>query len=304
MPAVANSYLSDAIKEYNAGHYEKAIGLFGAAEQNNFNDPVFHYYLANAYLKTNRTADAVKHYKIALAMQETGQVAEFCKAALEKLQPVSPASSAKARSATTGAESGGQQLPEMHVSECGCVMCHRLELLLTQVEAKYHGRLIIKRSDSNLVDLRKGSIPTSLKPLTTCPTVTFFDSQGHQSAFLYGDISEQELWQKIELIAQSAGPVRLTASETKIVELRTAIAEDANKRVAEAQRLLETEVAREESSARQRQRDLSHTDGNFRAQYDDISRELTERMARLNADFEKHKAEIYDEAAKRARGVH
>lgn len=86
MPAAsANELLAKAIREYNRGNYPIAIGLFGQAESTEFNNPLLHYYLANALAKTNQKADAIKEYKVALAMAPQGQIATYCKQGLSAL---------------------------------------------------------------------------------------------------------------------------------------------------------------------------------------------------------------------------
>jgi hypothetical protein len=85
-PCVAASkILSKGIEAYNAGHYQKAIGLFGQAQATEFSNPVLHYYLANALSRVNQKTDAIKEYRIALALQPDGQMGQYCTAALESL---------------------------------------------------------------------------------------------------------------------------------------------------------------------------------------------------------------------------
>lgn len=107
LPVSASAALDSGIKEYNAGNYQRAIGLFGQAESTDFNNPVLHYYLANALAKTNKIPDALKQYKVAMAMEPTGQLANYCRDAIAALDGNSasssranvPASSASAKSA-------------------------------------------------------------------------------------------------------------------------------------------------------------------------------------------------------------
>ncbi len=83
--AFSNELLTKAISEYNRGNYPNAIGLFGQAESTEFNNPILHYYLANALAKTNQKADAIKEYKVALAMAPQGQMAAYCRQGLVAL---------------------------------------------------------------------------------------------------------------------------------------------------------------------------------------------------------------------------
>ena len=76
MPVLASDpKLDQGIREYNAGHYSEAVSLFNVAQTSEFNNPVLHYYLANALAKINMTKDAIKEYKVAMALQPEGQLA-------------------------------------------------------------------------------------------------------------------------------------------------------------------------------------------------------------------------------------
>src|SRR5271163_4774855 len=96
LPGLANqnSYLKKGISKYNAGDYSEARAMFGAAEVYEFNNPVLHYYLADTYIKQNCKADAIREYQIALALQPTGTIADYCKRALTSLG-ISPSDKAK-----------------------------------------------------------------------------------------------------------------------------------------------------------------------------------------------------------------
>lgn len=100
--AFSNELLAKAIREYNRGNYPIAIGLFGQAESTEFNNPVLHYYLANALAKTNQKADAIKEYKVALAMAPQGQMAVYCRQGLSALgvQSEEPGTAKKAKTST------------------------------------------------------------------------------------------------------------------------------------------------------------------------------------------------------------
>jgi tetratricopeptide (TPR) repeat protein len=88
--SLAVSPLEQAIKAYHAGNYTEAIGRFGQAESTEFNNPKLHYYLANALAKTNQKQDAIKQYKVALALEPTGQLAEYCRQDLQAFGAFSP----------------------------------------------------------------------------------------------------------------------------------------------------------------------------------------------------------------------
>jgi len=96
-----NQFLEDGIKQYNAGNYSEAIGLLGAAEHTEFNDAILHYYMAAALVRTNQKEEAIREYNIALSLQPKGQLADYCRRALQSLcgtpavvEPASPKVSA------------------------------------------------------------------------------------------------------------------------------------------------------------------------------------------------------------------
>lgn len=77
--------VKQGIKAFNNGEYRKTIQLMGGALSSEFNNPVVHYYLANAYAETGKTEAAIREYRIAHALGPDTDAGKFSKLALEKL---------------------------------------------------------------------------------------------------------------------------------------------------------------------------------------------------------------------------
>lgn len=77
--------VKQGIKAFNNGEYRKTIQLMGGALGSEFNNPVVHYYLANAYAETGKTEAAIREYRIAHALGPDTDAGKFSKLALEKL---------------------------------------------------------------------------------------------------------------------------------------------------------------------------------------------------------------------------
>jgi len=80
-----NPFLTQGIKEFNAGDYENAAGHLGAALSTDFNDARLHYYLGNAYVHLKQTESATREFRIAYALQPNAEVGKFAHKALVML---------------------------------------------------------------------------------------------------------------------------------------------------------------------------------------------------------------------------
>jgi tetratricopeptide (TPR) repeat protein len=85
-PASAqNEFLKQGIAKHDAGQYSEAIGLLGAAQPTDFNNPLLHYYKADCHFRLKENADAIREYQMALILQPHGKMAEYCHSALRAL---------------------------------------------------------------------------------------------------------------------------------------------------------------------------------------------------------------------------
>ena len=80
-----NAYLDEGIRRYQAADYQHAKESFAEAQSAEFNNPVLHYYYGNTLLKMGLKNDAIKQYEMALTLKHDGQVGEYCREALLRL---------------------------------------------------------------------------------------------------------------------------------------------------------------------------------------------------------------------------
>lgn len=82
-PAFATSpEMKDGVAEFNAGNYKQAESLLGIAQSAEFSNPVFHYFLANTYVKLNKKDLAIQEFRIAFALAPEKEVGKLSRQAL------------------------------------------------------------------------------------------------------------------------------------------------------------------------------------------------------------------------------
>ncbi|CAN5237503.1 hypothetical protein BH11CYA1_BH11CYA1_42380 [soil metagenome] len=86
LPAFAeNSAMTEGVEAFKEGDFKLAESRLGCAQAAEFSNPVFHYYLANTYIKLNKKELAVQEYRIAYALAPEKEVGKFSKLALVSL---------------------------------------------------------------------------------------------------------------------------------------------------------------------------------------------------------------------------
>jgi tetratricopeptide (TPR) repeat protein len=332
--ATADSPFDAAISAYNAKHYDKAIGLFGEAEPTNFNNPILHYYLANALAYTNHRADAIKQYKLALLLDPSDQLAQYCKAALKNLetQPATSAKSDKEISAPTAI-----QTPQILAVLCLCPLCQNLDTVLSDVSQKYGEKILVTRIFRKSYDPHQKPVEVSYdrdgepvpnnKHIQTetaddrkkndaiinkydskhhCPTLMFFGTDGELANKMTGVIANLDIYKQASAILTQKGSTTAAAPillDKSVEEKRAAILAEAQARVTDAQRLRDEEIKRIQQNAdRDRANNIvfSRRGGYVRQQIEDDS---NKRIEQIKADFEKKQTQIMDEANARADGL-
>jgi tetratricopeptide (TPR) repeat protein len=305
-PAAANKYLDDGIKEYNLGHYSEAIGLLGEAEPTEFNNPVLHYYLGNAFSKTHQKDDAVKEYKIALALEPRGQIAEYCERALRLLHGVPPAISTsrpiKSSSGYTllsppGAGLSGRQTPRIISILCGCPLCHRLESILHDLEAKYGDRITFTRAMKDTADPDTKQIIQDYA-VEKCPTVLIFDSSGSLTKERDGLVAEADLRHDAEVLVVNAGPSKFsTPADQHMAQLRDNIVKEAEARVSDDQRRVDEEIRMIQNEESLQLQDLSHRSYFRNEEIMEIREEARKKIEALRKDMERRRVESFAAAS-------
>jgi tetratricopeptide (TPR) repeat protein len=291
-----NPVLDKAIKAYHSGNYALSIGLFGQAATTEFNNPILHYYLANALAKTNQTKDAIKEYKIALAQEPDGQIANYCKEALAAL----------------GAEEGAGKSKKSGSSK-PLAFSYNFDVHGNpqEIEGKMPngGTFKLRRSASgswvlretrNSRELNISGVPIEVKPDGTILGRFYVSNQGDMTY-----ISPT----KVRNVIRRDGTVddgmsdtfntliqALTPAEQRVVDDAAAIMQKANVRIKEEER--KTDVA-----VRQIRNNISESNASAnRYNREDVAeyrKDGERRIKMLYQDLERKKKEIYAEAQSR-----
>jgi tetratricopeptide (TPR) repeat protein len=294
--AIATSpYLEQGISEYNAHHYEEAVGLFGQAQSAEFNNPVLHYYLANALSRLKQTKEAIKEYRIAIALQPQGQIAEYCQRALVSLG-AAPSTEASKRGALPPATGPGLSTSDVAKPQiigvfCGCPLCYRVELALTDLQKKYGDRIMFTHTMQHSSDLTAKFVMQRYN-VSECPTVLIIDGNGGVVSTRTGAIAEGDLLRDADKLLATLPASNPT--DTRVASARDAIMQEAQARVASDQRRLDEEIKMIENETTLRMADISRMRGyNYHEEMQMIQNESTHSMQALRDDFERRKKEVF-----------
>jgi tetratricopeptide (TPR) repeat protein len=176
MPALADQFLQNGIKEYNAGRYTEALGCFGAAKGTDSNNPILHYYLANCFIHINQKTDAIKEYQLTLALNPDSNLANHCHTALQRLGIETP-KNAPINSSVADAATFSQLAQVVLVTKENDIS-KQLEPLFKELEEHY-------KSYSNFSKIKVEKASDTAKSLikryhvTTYPTILLFDRNGN-----------------------------------------------------------------------------------------------------------------------------
>lgn len=80
-----NSAMTEGVEAFKEGDFKLAESRLGCAQAAEFSNPVFHYYLANTYIKLNKKDLAIQEYRIAFALAPEKEVGKLSKQALISL---------------------------------------------------------------------------------------------------------------------------------------------------------------------------------------------------------------------------
>jgi tetratricopeptide (TPR) repeat protein len=79
-----NPYMEQALAAYNSGDFNTTLHYLNTAANSEFNNPLFHYYLADTLVHLGRHEEALKEYRIAYTLNPSSSVANYCKLALSR----------------------------------------------------------------------------------------------------------------------------------------------------------------------------------------------------------------------------
>jgi len=161
-----NPVLQRGIKEYNAGNYNKALGLLGEAESAEFDNPVLHYYMANTLAHVDQKVKAIKEYKIALAIQPNGQLATYCHNALKAL-------GAETAMGKGGFDDTQNQKPEIAIVTDYGPLSQQMRPVFADLKQRYGDQAVFTQITPDAIDRKAKSILQHYK-ISEYPTVLFF----------------------------------------------------------------------------------------------------------------------------------
>lgn len=239
--AHAESFLNKGIEAYNQGKYSDAIGLLGGAKSSDSDNPVLHYYMANALVRMNYKTEAIREYKIAIDLQPKGKLADYCRSALRtlgaapadaaRMNTIAPPSRSSESSPPPTSDIRQTQQPQLVAVLCGCPLCHRLDLILTDLHTKYGDEIAFVRTMQNAADEKTKDIIKQYQ-LTTCPSVLLIDGYGRGYKQYSGTISEVELWKEVGMLAAMSQHKQFSSpDQERIAQLSKPIIDEVNARI-------------------------------------------------------------------------
>jgi thiol-disulfide isomerase/thioredoxin len=318
-----NRFMNSAIEAFKKGNYSETVGLLGAAKPTEFDNPLWHYYMANALSHLNQKQGAIREYQMAMDLAPEGQLKQYCQAALHALASPPAAQAPAAQAPATEAPSNttqpvpvmartpmeaiqalkrGQtfrvpliasQQPQVLSMLCGCPLCHRLDLVLTDLQTKYGNQVRFTRTmmqtpgSKEVVELDE-HVKELLKNYSRskCPTVIVFNTQGSMQYVYSNNIPVPDLIKAVDELAKASpasqfGKLKNEGLDSRrqliVNELNTTIAHD-QLRLDEEIKQIETETDQQISDTRSSQ-----------TQADQMWTEAKERIKKLRADFDRRK---------------
>lgn len=306
-----SAYLNKGIESYNRGDYNDAMGMFGAAKATESDNPTLHYYMANCLVRLGAKADAIREYKMALAISPTGQIAKYCTEALQSLNalpavPTEPAAldrtTARSMPPTMPARMAGQDNPyrygrpkSLEVSQqpqlvsvlCGCPLCRRVDMILTDLHTNFGDKISFTRTMQNAADQKTQQILTKYN-ITKCPTILLFDSHGELAHTYTGVVSEPDLTRDVDLLAKTS-PTSQFASpqDAHLASIRNAVVSEVDARVAADQIRVDEEISQIQNEMQDQITDLpryrQYRGSHRKVWADDHSQDIADIQASGNA---------------------
>jgi len=267
-PTLADSpFLTSGIDAFKKGNYSEALGLLGAAKPLEFDNPVWHYYMANSLFKLNQKAEAIKEYKLAFDLAPQGQLKQYCQSALQSLDPsyAIPAKRETGEPAKSEVKNPmnripviASQRPQVVSVVCGCPLCRRLDMMMTDLQYKYGDRVKFTRTQMPTPGTREGlELDSHLTEffqkysVQKCPTVMVFNNQGAMQHVFTEFIPAEDLMKVVDEVAKASPATQFTKmdDDDKIASQRKTIVDDLNGKVAEDQLRLDEEIKQIEKDA-------------------------------------------------------
>ncbi len=304
----------------------EALGLFNQAKSTESDNPLLHYYMASALMKLNQKADAIREYKMALLLSPKGKIAEYCEASLRGLgasDSAPPPSSKKGSSVsamTKRTESllspdmvqdpkgkiklgEANQQPQVISIVCGCTMCHRADLMITDLHTKYGDQINFIRVMKSATDQKSRDIIDRFESRKD-PTIVLINSHGSLAGQFYEMVSEADLRKDIDDLAKDSPRRTMNSLEDKkLQEMRDAFVNEAEARISHDQIRVEVEIKQVETEMNQQIQDIPHYSQDRSQQIEQIKADADRKIKFLNDDLEKRKKEAYKYAQDRIKAL-
>ncbi len=210
LPAAAEeNYLNLGINQYNHGKYAEALNSFGAAQPQNAENPTYHYYMANTYVRLNQNVEAIREYKLARDLAAGSQISSYCDAALKTLESVeSKTNKANPQKITASANENASvttnnknwHRPELIMFSAGGPADESTEELFVSLYQRFGEQISFRRSPLKTNNPKLAQLVYNLQ-ITKTPAVLLFDDQGKISKSYYVGIAQDQLTRDVAALA-------------------------------------------------------------------------------------------------------
>jgi len=296
-----NKFLEQGIQEFNKGHYSEAIGLFGEAKPTESDNPILHYYMANALIKMNLKSNAIREYKMAMALQPTGKLADYCLAALRSLgaAPLAtpPAQTAEPGKTTPAGPRMKEDIPNVQQPQVISIVddsprSYRVDMIVTNLQALYGDIIAFRRTMQNSPDEKTKELLNRYNA-GNVPTIILVSDQGQAIMQFSGDIVEDNVRKQVEELARTSRWREPGVSQDPhLVEYRHQVLSELEARIAEDQLRVDHEIKVIKDTKEEQLNDARRSGGYGRGEeMERLEREAENKIQAIRADFEKRKSE-------------
>jgi thioredoxin-like negative regulator of GroEL len=321
-------FLARGIDAFNKGQYSEAIGMFGAAKATESDNPTLHYYMANCLVRLNSKADAIREYKLALDLAPQGKMTEYCQSALRALGALPPVSAPVTTNKVQAnqedeqrpirsrprRQDGTSQQPQVVSVLCGCPLCHRVDMIMTDLHSKYGDKVGFIRTMQDAQDEKSRDI-LSRYPVRKCPTVMMFDDHGQLAGTYSGVISEVDLNRAVELAAKYSPTTRFESPlDQHLAGIRNSVVGEVEARISADQIRVDAEISKIQNDTQEKIGNIPRVSGNSRnrsgywagersQEVQDIQDESQKQIKAIQDDFEKRKRDWNAAAEEKIRAL-
>lgn len=328
--APPSKYMQEGIGLFNQGKYMESLSAFNQAKATDSDNALLHYYMASALLKLNHKEDAVREYKLTLVLEPQGRLTSLCETALRALgasdRPVTAVPKATVSGkgdvrqgtssggrpvASTSALRGNEPPPKTAALQsarvvsvlCGCPLCQKLSLTLTDLNSKYGDRIEFLRTTTNASDDKSKELIKKYQ-VRECPTVLLFTERSEHATEYRGNIALNDLCRDVEKLANSSTKTRYTQIEDKsLASMRKMVIDEVESRISHDVERVDFQVKRIQQECDADCASVNPKDIDASTQRDGIKNEAERKIKAIRDDFERRKREWYAAAEERIKGI-